>query len=535
MIYQIYLRSFADENGDGIGDIAGIRSRLSYLKALGVDGLWVNPWYPSPMHDAGYDVADYRAIAPEFGTLEAAEALIAEARQLGLRVLVDLVPNHTSIEHPWFQAARKAPPGSAERGRYHFRPGRGDGPPSDWKSVFGGPAWTQLPDGEWYLHLFDVSQPDLNWAHPEVRSEFQDILRFWLERGAAGFRVDVAHALAKDPAYPDQGEGPAYMPQCSHLGFESGIDAANNHPFKGRDEIHEIVRGWRRLLDEHGEQQGEDHMMVAEAWIDWSRLKRFLRPGEYHQVFDPGLLTADWDRDAMRQAIALALKSAGEPGSLPTWVLSNHDIVRHTTRYGLPKGIDSKDWLLSGDRALLDPEQGLRRALAATLMQLALPGSVYLYQGEELGLPEVHDLPIDRLQDPIWERSRHTQKGRDGCRVPIPWTRDGVSFGFGSAEPWLPQPASWAALSVEAQEGAEGSTLELYRSAIRLRSAFRYERDFTLLDTAPPLLAFQRGASMRCVVNFGPQSLPLPEGEILLSSQPISKGALPPDTTVWLG
>lgn len=524
VVYQVYVRSFADGNGDGTGDIAGLHTRLPYLKSLGVDAIWVNPWYESPLRDGGYDVADYRSINPLFGTLDEATHLIEEAGEMGLRLLVDLVPNHTSSEHRWFREAVASAPGSEARQRYHFQPGKGpEGslPPNDWGSVFGGPAWTRLPDDEWYLHLFDPSQPDLNWENPEVRQQFQDVLRFWLDRGAAGFRVDVAHSLVKAPGYPDAGDE-----FDRHLEPPMGTQS----PMWDRDGLHEIVEEWRSVLDEY-----PDSVMIAEAWVpSWDRLARYLRPGEYHQAFDFHFLVSPWDAAEMKKRTDVAITTTAAVGTVPTWVLSNHDVVRHATRYGLPQDLDSKKWLISGDRSLLDAEIGLRRARAAILLMLALPGSVYLYQGEELGLPEVYDLPIDVLDDPVWKRSNHTEKGRDGCRVPIPWSKGGPSFGFGEGGPWLPQPDWWGEFSVEAQDGVEGSTLELYREAIRTRDENFHTTKIEWLDLGADVLAFRRGSGVRCIVNFGEEPLTLPPGRVLMSSEPRSDRALPQDVAVWI-
>ena len=525
-VYQVYIRSFKDGNGDGTGDIAGLRSRLGYLEDLGVDAVWINPWYVSPLHDGGYDVADYRKIDPRFGTLEEAESFIAEAESHGIKVLVDLVPNHTSWDHRWFQEALAAGPGSPARDRYHFARGKGpDGaePPSDWQAVFGGSAWERVDDGEWYLHLFDVSQPDLNWKNPEVRSHMNDVLRFWLDRGAAGFRVDVAHSLAKDHDYPDVGqEGEELL----------GATEVSNHPFWDRDELHEIVREWRTVLDEY-----PDTMMVAEAWVvNWQRQAKYVRPDEYHQSFDFHFLMSPWDLAAMRTAITTSLAGASSVGSVPTWVLSNHDVVRHPTRYGLPADVVAKEWLLDGDRSLLDTAAGIRRARAASLMMMALPGSVYLYQGEELGLHEVHDLPLDVLDDPLWVRSEHTEKGRDGSRVPLPWTHDGPSYGFGSNGSWLPQPAWFADVAADVQEGVPTSTLEMYRNALATRRKLLVDdEEFEWMDLGAGALAFRRGAGVVCVVNFGPDPLPLPAGKVLVASSPLTPAShLPPDTGAWL-
>jgi alpha-glucosidase len=526
-VYQVYIRSFKDGNGDGTGDIAGLASKLPYLADLGVDALWINPWYTSPLLDGGYDVADYRNIDPRFGDVDEAVSFIAEAREHGIRVLVDLVPNHTSWEHVWFKAALEAGPDSPERERYHFQPGSGpDGsePPNDWRSVFGGSAWERVPDGEWYLHLFDISQPDLNWAHPDVRAEFDDILRYWLDRGAAGFRVDVAHSLVKAPGYPDVGD------EDNEAILLTG-DRVSRHPFWDRAEIHEIVRGWRAVLDEY-----PDTMMVAEAWVsDLERLANYLRPDEYHQAFDFDFLESPWNADSMRTAIDESMEAVGGVGSIPTWVLSNHDVVRHSTRYGLPMDVDSKEWLLDGDRSLLDEELGERRARAAALLLLGLPGSVYLYQGEELGLPEVTELPVDVLDDPVWARSGHTEKGRDGCRVPIPWTVDGTSAGFGLNGSWLPQPEGWGDRSVEAQSSRTGSMLELYRSALRLRRQhLTSDLDIEWLEgPSSETLMFLRGSGVRCVVNFGSDPVAI-DGEVLLSSTDLDDGRLPGNASAWL-
>lgn len=529
VVYQIYPRSFADSNADGTGDLPGIRSRMPYLRGLGVDAIWVCPWYPSPLKDGGYDVADYRDIHPLFGTLADAEALLADAHEHDIKVIVDLVPNHTSSEHRWFRAALAAGPGSTERARYIFRPGQGDDgsePPTNWVSVFGGSAWSRVnddpADGEWYLHLFDSSQPDLNWENEEVRAEFDDIFRFWLDRGVDGFRIDVAHGMVKDTTFPDL-EIHEEILQSTHV---------TDHPHWDRPGVHEINRRWRSVLDA----SGRDVMMVAEAWVRPERHASYLRPDEYHQSFNFDFLTTPWDRDAAFTAIDRSIVAAMAVGSTSTWTLSNHDVMRHATRYGLPPDVNWRTWPLTGPSELLDATRGLRRARAAALLLMALPGSLYLYQGEELGLPEVWDLPPEVLDDPVWEDSGHTQKGRDGCRVPLPWTSDGPSLGFGDAEPWLPQPDQFASLSVEAQTGAAGSTLELYREGLALRrTMFTGDESFAWVDLGDEVLAFRRGSGTLCVVNFGHSSIELPEGEVLLTSDELdNEGALPGDTAAWV-
>ncbi|MBC9727940.1 glycoside hydrolase family 13 protein [Streptomyces sp. TRM68367] len=544
VIYQVYIRSFADANGDGVGDIAGIRSRLPYLKALGVDAIWINPWYKSPMADHGYDVADYRDIDPLFGTLADAEHLIEEAHRHGIRVIPDIVPNHTSDQHAWFQEALAAGPGSPERKRYVFRPGRGpDGaePPNDWVSCFGGPAWTRLPDGEWYLHLFAPQQPDLNWQHPEVREEFEDILRFWFSRGVDGFRIDVAHGLIKQPELPDLPP----RPEPATLGPLSRRDDAQerirqhvDHPHWDRDEVHEIYRAWRRVADEFD----GDRSFVAEAWADTpERLAAYVRADGLHTAFNFDFLMCGWDAKDLRSVIDDSLAMLGAVGAPATWVLSNHDVMRHASRYGrrtVRRWVAGEPYAPEGP---LDRDLGARRARAAALLMLALPGGTYIYQGEELGLPEVEDLPEDILQDPVWERSGHTDRGRDGCRVPIPWSGPTAPYGFSpddaDATPWLPQPATWADLSVAAQTGDAASMLELYRTALRLRGEHPALGDGTMtwLDTPDGVLALTRSPGFLCAINLSTEPYRLPDHtSVLLASGPVENGLLPPDQAVWL-
>ena len=539
VIYQVYIRSFADGDGDGIGDLAGIRSRLPYLRDLGVDAIWITPFYPSPMADGGYDVADYRDIEPIFGTLADADALIGEAHDLGLRVVIDIVPNHSSDQHPWFQAALAASPGSPERARYLFREGRGANgelPPTDWQSTFGGPAWQRVPDGQWYLHLFAPEQPDFDWENPEVVAEFEDILGFWLDRGVDGFRIDVANSLKKDQTFPDVGPEDEQV-LVPHEG--------PHHPFWDRDEVHEVYRGWRRVADRYA----GDRAFVAEAWVDKpERLARYTRPDELHTAFNFSFVRAPWEAPALRRTIDDCLASSASVGAPATWVLSNHDITRHATRYAR---LDSTGGGVSaGDRVgpdtPLDPELGLQRARAATLLMLALPGSAYVYQGEELGLPDVVDLPEEVLADPIWERSGHTERGRDGCRVPIPWTVDGPSFGFGSGASWLPQPELFGELSVQAQKGVQGSTLELYRTALGHRRDLAVTSEVAVdwLPSPEGSLAFRvpavDGSTVLCVVAVSAAPVPLPShDEVLVSSTALATAddgsrVLPGNAAVWL-
>ncbi len=523
VVYQVYLRSFADGNGDGVGDLAGLLARLPYLARLGVDALWLNPWYVSPMADGGYDVADYRDIDPVFGTLAEAEALVDAAHAHQLKVIIDIVPNHCSDRHPWFVQALAAGPGSAERARFWFRPGRGetgDLPPNDWPSNFGGPAWTRVTEadgspGEWYLHLYAKEQPDLNWDNPEVRAEFDDILRFWLDRGVDGFRIDVADCMVKDPALPDV----------------AGLPADARRPWEDQDGLHDIYRGWRQLIDSYS----PDRVFVGELWIKpLTRLRPYLLGDQLHTAFNFDYLTAPWDAARLRDVIETALASIG---TAAPWVLSNHDVTRHVTRYGRAD-TSRQRWL---DPGPADLELGTMRARAAALLTLALPGSAYVYQGEELGLWEVEDIPDELLADPVWERTGHVIRGRDGCRVPLPWQADAPGFGFGppdGAGPWLPQPERWRSLAADAQDADPDSMLALYRAALAIRKSLPALGDGTLtwLDAPDGVLAFGRAGGFACVVNISAGHVPLPaHEEILLASGPLQDGKLPPDTAAWLG
>ncbi|MEU4568227.1 glycoside hydrolase family 13 protein [Micromonospora sp. NPDC023956] len=527
VIYQIYPRSFADSDGDGIGDLPGITARLGHLADLGVDAVWLSPFYPSPQADAGYDVSDYRDVEPLFGTLDDADRLIADAHARGMRVIVDLVPNHTSSAHAWFRAALAAGPGSPERQRYVFRDGRGPDstePPNDWQSTFGGPAWTRVADGQWYLHLFDPAQPDLNWDNPEVRAEFLDVLRFWLDRGVDGFRVDVAHGLVKQADLADWQE-PQEILSSGHE-----VDKPRP-PMWDQEGVHDIYRDWRRLLDSY---DGE-RILVAEAWVEPAeRLARYVRPDEMHQAFNFEYLLASWTAPAQYAVITRSLEATDGVGAPTTWVLSNHDVVRHASRLGLPIGTPRPNGI-GVDDPQPDAALGLRRARAATLLMLALPGSAYLFQGEELGLPEHTSLPDEVRQDPTWKRSGHTERGRDGCRVPIPWEADAPSYGFGPTDAsWLPQPPLWAEYALDRQRGVPGSTYELYRTALRLRREHGLGRGtLRWLAAGDEVLHFGNGA-VGVLTNFGAAAVPLPDGaELLHASGPLDDGLVPTDVTVW--
>ncbi len=595
VIYQIYPRSWADSDGDGIGDLPGVTARLGYLRDLGVDAVWLSPFYTSPQADGGYDVADYRDIDPLFGTRADADAMLARAHELGLKVIVDLVPNHSSDEHPWFTAALAAQPGSPERERYIFRDGTGvDGelPPNNWKSIFGGWAWTRVTEpggtpGQWYLHLFDRKQPDFNWQSPEVRAEFESVLRFWLDRGVDGFRVDVAHGLVKEAGLPDWGEEQELLGHPEDLDRETlnpgglnpgglnpgglnpgelnpgglnlgeldpgDLDAEDDPsvgsprtaekrpPMWDQDGVHEIYEQWRKVLDSYGK---PDRILCAEAWVEPAeRAARYVRPTEMNQAFNFDFLQCPWKAPQLSTVIDHSLAAAGSVGAPSTWVLSNHDVVRHASRLGLsqdkrrPNGIGKDD--VQPDREL-----GLRRARAATTLMLALPGAAYLYQGEELGLPDSTDLPNDVRQDPTFLRSKGAELGRDGCRVPMPWTKQGPSLGFGpSPATWLPQPASYADCAVDQQVGKQGSTLELYRSLIALRrehrlgdGSLRWLEEYAVQqDVVAFANEHPEGGSVAVVANLGSIPVTLPAGAVVLAGSGAldGDGSVPTDVTVW--
>lgn len=532
VVYQIYIRSFADANGDGIGDIAGIRSRLSYLRELGVDAIWITPWYPSPMADGGYDVADYRAIDPLFGTLEDARALIADAHAQGLRVIIDIVPNHTSSEHPWFREALAAPRESAARVRYLFRDGRGSGgtePPNNWSSIFGGIAWTPAPDdgvepGQWYLHLFDSSQPDLNWENAEVRAEFESVLEFWLDFGVDGFRIDVASFLMKASGLPD-------LPAAA-IADPVGASEPSSHPYADLEGVHEIYRGWRRIVERHG----RDAVLCGEIDLTVDRIARYLSPDELHTAFNFDFVLRPWDADEFRASIDETLASHSAVGAPATWVLGNHDLPRPVFRYGRAR--DGGPWSALERRVSSDQALGLARARAAALLYLALPGSAYIYQGDELGLPEVLDLPPEVRRDPTFRSSGGADPGRDGCRVPIPWEGAAPPFGFGppASRPWLPQPAGWSGLTVDAETRDSNSMLALYRAALLIRRThpgFAGDK-FRWLPGPSGTLVFARGDGLHCAVNLSGAAMPLPENcSVLLATFRIRGGALAPDSAAW--
>jgi alpha-glucosidase len=524
VVYQVYPRSFADANGDGIGDLKGIISRADYLKNLAVDAVWMSPFYPSELADGGYDVANYRDVDPKIGTLEEFDQLIHEFHERNIRVIVDIVPNHTSDQHPWFQEALAAEPGSPARERYIFRDGRGEHgelPPSDLASHFSPLAWTRVPDGQWYLHLFAKEQPDLNWDLPEIREDFLKTLRFWSDRGVDGFRVDVAHALVKnlDPLPSRSGYTVDLIP-------EDGTD-----PLFDRDDLQEIYREWRAVFNEYD----PPRIAVAESWVPHSRKFLYASADSLGQVFNFDLVASEWGAEDYQKIVDQNVEFERESGSSSTWVLSNHDIIRHATRLAFPRGLDQSAWYEANRfNPDVDVELGLRRALAGTLHILGLPGSTYIYQGEELGLPEVLDIPDEDMQDPTWERYGHKSKSRDGCRVPIPWTRSGSSFGFGPNGSHLPQPQWFGDYSVEAQEGIPGSALELYREAIALRNTLLGDNSFRWIHTDDSVLHYERNNGWQVITNFGDTPVDMPVGEVLICSAEHDGTMLPGNATAWL-
>ncbi|AOY56593.1 glycoside hydrolase family 13 protein [Candidatus Rhodoluna planktonica] len=533
VVYQIYPRSFADENGDGIGDLKGIISRIPYLKKLGVDAVWLSPFYPSALADGGYDVADYRDVDPRIGTLTEFDEMVNELHRNEIRIFVDIVPNHSSDLHPWFQAALKAAPGSTERERYIFRDGKGEHGeirPSELVSHFGPTGWTRItePDGkpgQWYMHLFAKEQPDFNWDNPEVREDFLKTLRFWSDRGVDGYRVDVAHALVKNL------KG-GHLPNRLAFDLEVMKNDGTDDLFD-RDEVHEIYAEWRKVFNQYD----PPRVAVAEAWVHANRRAAYASEKGLGQAFSFDLLGAPWRAKKFKEIIDYNLKSAKSYGSSTTWVFSNHDVIRHATRFGLPNGTNLTEWFLSPDReSKINFKQGLERARAATMLILALPGSTYLYQGEELGLHEPLNIPSERMQDPQWFRNPGKALSRDGCRVPLPWSASGTSFGFGPGGSHLPQPSWFADVAVDKQDGVEGSTLELYRQALSLRRKLQTVEELRWVNHIfnNKVVHFVRPNGWQSITNFGEKLVKLPAGNVVLTSQPLVDGKIGPNTTVWL-
>jgi alpha-glucosidase len=570
VVYQIYPRSFKDANGDGLGDIPGITSKMQYLRELGIDAIWLSPFYPSDLADGGYDIIDYRNVDPRLGTMQDFDAMVSAAHQEGIKVIVDIVPNHTANKHAWFLEALAAGRGSTARERYIFKEGsgpNGEFPPNDWQSLFGGPAWERVEDGQWYLHIFAKEQPDLNWNNPEVHEEFKKTLRFWSDHGTDGFRVDVAHGLAKKL------DG-ASMKDLSRWTVHDSLSHDGTHPLWDRAQVHDIYREWRQVFNEYN----PPRFAVGEAWVVPEHQYLYASPDELGQVFNFEFAIANWFSQDFRTAIRDGLQAAKSSGSTATWVMSNHDVPRHPSRYGLPQAPSKathqlpKDWVLrDGTTYEENRELGTRRARAAILMETALPGSVYIYQGEELGLFEVPNIPWDRLEDPtpFRTRGRYTEKGRDGCRVPLPWNSQdapheaswdsrfgtGASFGFSpndatpgsqSADPHLPQPLWYKDFAVDVEQQDPTSMLSLYKACLSHRAALltsAHNTSVTWLDEGDEVIAYTRQAAdnsgytaIASVTNFGKNAVALPEGDLILSSIQLDDPTLlPQDTSAWIG
>ena len=531
VIYQIYPRSFADASGDGIGDLPGVTSRLDALQDLGIDAIWLSPFMTSPQKDAGYDVADYRDVDPLFGTLDDFDVMVAAAHARGIRVIVDLVPNHSSDQHVWFQEALKAEPGSPERARYIFRDGKGENgeiPPNNWESVFGGGQWTRTTNadgtpGQWFLHIFDPSQPDFDWTNEEVREEFRGVLRFWLDRGVDGFRVDVAHGMIKADGLPD------YTPPVEADSMGGGEDDV---PYWGQEGVHDIYRDWHKVLAEYD----GDRALCGEAWLPTlSKTALWVRPDEMHQTFNFPYMMTEWDAQKISGVIRESLDEFGKVGAPSTWVLSNHDVIRHASRLALTADSPQGDGIGPKSAGKPDEATGLARARAATTVMLALPGSSYLYQGEELGLPEAMEIPDEFRQDPTWFRTGGERYGRDGCRVPLPWEAESTAYGFNTTgDSWLPQPDEWARFARDLEEADPTSTLHMYKTLLGMRREFELGTGSLVWeDLGENAIAFRRG-DVHVVANLGTEPLELGDSAtFLVQSQRFEGTALPTDHAAW--
>ena len=506
VFYQVYIRSFADSNDDGVGDLPGVMGKLDYLKGLGVDAIWITPFYPSPQKDHGYDVADYYDVDPVYGTLADFDHLVASAHERRLRILVDLVPNHTSNQHPWFQAARSRSD-DPHRALYYFSDSKSDGsPPNNWESAFGGSAWTKdESSGQWYLHLFAPEQPDLNWWNPEVPQEFEKILKFWLDRGVDGYRIDVASALFKRH---DMADRPLINDPLT------GLPSPNSKFITDQPDVHDVYRAWRLILNGYHPAR----VLVGEIF-DPSRQARYILPDQLDMAF--ALVRARWSASLWKRSIEVDRRASPGPIAAPSWTQSNHDVIRHVTRLG-------------------GGFIGRARARAALLLLLGLPGQVFLYQGEELGLEEVN-VPPDLRQDPFYILSGGKDAGRDGCRVPLPWHKGQPNAGFSKAAPWLPMPAGWDSLAVDAQAGWAGSMLVFYQRVLALRRPLVGMLPNRLRWCPAPegVLVYERGR-LTVAVNFRARKVELPaRGRLLLASHPLAthkKGrlTLPPNSAAWL-
>jgi alpha-glucosidase len=545
IIYQIYPRSFKDSNGDGIGDLKGVTSKIDYLSSLNIDAVWLSPFYPSALADGGYDIDDYRDVDPKLGTLDDFDEMLSKLHDVGIRVFVDIVPNHSSNRHQWFIEAINSEPGSAARNRYIFRDGKGANgelPPTDWPSHFAPSAWTHESaqggkHNQWYCHLFAPEQPDFNWDNREIEDDFLTTLKFWADRGVDGFRIDVAHALKKDLSEPLKNQ--ARYPDLVNRKPEDNI-------LFDRDEVHEIYKEWRKLFNQYD----PPRVAVAESYVPADRLALYASPEELGQAFNFELLDANFNAYEFKNVVDRAFLQAKSIGSSTTWCLNNHDQMRPATKFGLLPTVDRIRWKNSaGKTSPLDRELGIRSAVAASMFIMALPGCTYIYQGEELGLHEVIGIPEDQIQDPQYLRNHKVDVGRDGCRVPLPWTSTGSSFGFGTGSSHLPQPDWFADYSVENESGIETSPLSIFRKALALRKSLIAPEEMTWHETGDAsVLHFSRPNGWHCITNFGRGHFDLTgKGEVIHSSAPLAEPGiylvhgvettgndLPPATTVWL-
>jgi alpha-glucosidase len=552
VVYQVYVRSFADSNGDGKGDLQGIIDHLPYLQGLGVDAVWLCPCFPSPQMDHGYDVADYFDIEPTYGDLDTFDRLVAAAREHGIKVMLDVVPNHCSSQHAWFTAALAAPKGSHERSRFYFRDGKGEHgelPPNNWKAVFGGPAWSRItePDGtpgQWYLHIFTPWQPDFNWDSEDVKDHFDRMLRFWFDRGVEGFRVDAVGVVGKETGLPDQ--------EVLADGVKATQQAGANVHVQFQPKAHDYWRRWRRVIDTYeAEHPGRQLVTVSEAYTPGrpELLLKFVEPDQFHQSFSFDLMLAPWIAGPIRQSVADVYDVLTPAGAALTWTLNNHDTQRAVTRYGRANATSMESWtknnLVYVD-APVDEGLGLRRNDAMIAFTVGLPGSLYLYQGEELGLPEVLDLPDDRREDPLFARTNGKEIGRDGCRIPLPWTADPTTaFGFSGVPPtegtWLPQPTGWGDYAADGQAVDPASTLAHYRHLLGHRRALDVTAPIEwVLADSDEVVAYRRGAVL-VALNVSDRHVTLPadlvgSAQLIISSvrSHTDPSVVPANSCVWL-
>ncbi len=497
VLYQVYPRSFADANGDGVGDLRGIVEHLDHLAWLGVEGLWLNPTFPSPNADWGFDVSDYRGVHPELGTLEDLDELVARAGEHGIHVLLDLVPNHTSDAHPWFRNRRDF---------YVWRVGRDGEPPNNWKSVFGGAAWTRdESSGEWYLHNFAPGQPDLDWWNEDVRAEFDDILRFWMDRGIAGFRIDVAHGIVKDRELRDN-------PAATEDDIEQYRWMGQRPIFSmNRPEVHDVLRRWRSVSEPY------DGVLVGETWVhDVETLATFYGDGvdELHLAFNFVFLLAEFEVATLAPVVA-ETEARLPQHAWPVWTLGNHDITRFPTRW-----------------AQGDP--GLSRC--ALMLLLTLRGTPVLYYGDELAMPEAQ-IPPHRVVDPVGLLGDPRRRGRDGARTPMPW-RDtpGLGFTLPAVEPWLPFGEA-AGVDVESQRADRSSVLWLCRDLIALRRESDDLRtgSYAEVRASDDVWAYRRGDGFLVALNLGDADAAVPVSGVVAVGTDRSRDGEAVDGTLALG